>query len=642
MMHGVKRARRALCREFFRDSGRLLRWSAVKNAAWLLVALVLPAGACQPASGPALVEVKGVLSTRLREGDVLELRGQSFPEGRAAEVTLRGEVSRPGHPRTRRFELSLPGRSIGAHAVAVDVTRPVERTLTGSGDAAHATFHGSIEVSFPPRVARTPPVTGVLADVTLDFLPAEGDANALSARQEEGRKFAEFAGILLAEDVTVPTVAGVMPSSVAERAGVLAGDRLLELAGVHLLAVDDLVPPPRARSVELVVGRAGNDDGRRLVLDATGFRPLSSRDWGLAAGLVVGALALLFLLVSPFGRALSFVEHRLAERLRSRAAPASRPTSHPPTKRQLGARLVALLPSGALSYGVFAAASAILTANALGIPLVARELDLPALVVLSFTALSCASLVFGAPGERGLWTRARRALLGVVQALPALAALGCLGMTVGSFGPDALRLAQGALPWEWLAFRSPVLLGASLMLVLSLVPEASRGRSLETVLGGRRIATARGHAATSATGTAQLLLGSGVAAQAFFGGPALPGVGHSLVPSFGVALAGVAVLLLKSWAIAALVAGLRWTLGRVDIDEVRGLMFKVGLPGAAILLALAALAEQAPFDHLLAVSDRGMAWACLAGWTTLAVLIARRVSPGRALAPSERGPNPWL
>jgi NADH:ubiquinone oxidoreductase subunit H len=605
------------------------------------VACALAAAACQPASGPALVEVSSVLSTRLREGDVLELRGESFPEGRAAEVTLRGEVSRPGHARTRRFELSLPGRSVGAHTVAVDVTRPVERTLTGSADAAHATFHGSIEVSFPPRVARTPPVTGVLPDVTLDFIPAEGDASALTARQEEGRKFAEFAGILLADDQAVPTVAGVMPSSVAERGGVAAGDRLLELAGVRVLGVDDLVPPPRARGTELVVGRAGSD-GRRLVLDVSGFRPLSSRDWGLAAGLVAGALSLLFLLVSPFGRALSFVEHRLSERLRSRDALESPASSSAPRKPALGSRLVGLLPSGVASYVVFAASSAILAANALGIPLVAREVDLPALVVLSFTALAFASLVFGAPGERGVLTRARRAALVVVQALPALAALGCLGMTVGSFGPDALWLAQGALPWEWLAFRSPVLLGAALLLVLSLVPEASRGRSLDTVLGARRAPPSPGHAATAAAGSAQLLLGSGVAAQAFFGGPALPGVGHSLVPSFGVALGGVALLLLKSWAIAAAVAGLRWTLGRVDIDEVRGLTLRVGLPVAAVLLGLAALAQQAPFEHLLAVTDRGMAWACLAGWLTLGALIARRVAPGRTLAPSERGPNPWL
>jgi hypothetical protein len=43
----------------------------VKKAVWTILAAALASGACQPAGGPALVEVKGVLSTRLREGDVL-------------------------------------------------------------------------------------------------------------------------------------------------------------------------------------------------------------------------------------------------------------------------------------------------------------------------------------------------------------------------------------------------------------------------------------------------------------------------------------------------------------------------------------------------------------------------------------------
>jgi NADH:ubiquinone oxidoreductase subunit H len=301
-----------------------------------------------------------------------------------------------------------------------------------------------------------------------------------------------------------------------------------------------------------------------------------------------------------------------------------------------------LLPTGVGSYLVLMATSAILTATALGIPLAAREVDLPVVVVLSFTALAVANLVFGAPGERGLWSRARRALLVVLQAVPALAALGCLGLTVGSFGPDALKLSQGAWPWQWLAFRSPVLLAASLLLVLSLVPEASRGRSLETVLGPRRRAHGRRHSATAVTGTAQLLLGSGVAAQAFFGGASVPGAAHALVPSFGLAFAGVTLALLKGFAIALLVTGLRWVLGRVDIDEVRGVTLRVGLPVAALLVGLATLAQQAPFEHLFAVSDRGMAWACLAGSLALALLMARRVAPGRTLAAHERGPNPWL
>jgi NADH:ubiquinone oxidoreductase subunit H len=598
--------------------------------------------ACQSAGGPALVQVSGVLSTRLREGDMIELRGDAFPEGRMAEVTLRGEVSRAGQPVVRHFELSVPGRSASTHAVAVDVTRPVNRSFTGTSLPTHATFHGSIEISFAPRVARTPPVTGTLPDVTLDFIPAEGDSATLAARRDEGERFAEFAGVLLADNHAALTVSGVMPGSAAERAGLLAGDGLLALGGVHVLGVDDFVPPPRARTAELVVERDGNADERRLLLDVAGFKPLAARELGLAAGIVVGALALLLLLASPFGRALSFVEHRLVERLRSRllAAPPPR-TSAPPRRVSLFAKLTRALPTSVGSYVVFVLASALVAAVALGIPLVAREVDLPALVVLAFTALSVASLVFGAPGERRLWPRVRRALLVLVQSLLALAALGCLGLAVGSFGPETLALAQGGLPWQWLAFKSPLLLASALVFVLTLVPEASRGRSLETAAGAAHSSTTR-VPATALTGQAQLLLGSGVAALAFFGGTRVPGIADSLVPGFGVALGGVLVLLVKAWATTAGVAGLRWVLGRVDIDEVCGFTLRFGVPFAALLVGLALLARTAPFERWLAVSDRGLGWACLGAALALTGIVVRRWVPGSVVVEGERGPNPWL
>jgi len=620
----------------FRHVGTL---GGVRRAASLsgLALLIL---ACQSAPGPALVQVTGVLSPRLHEGDVLELRGESFPEGRVAEVTLRGEVARPGQAPARTFRVSVPGRSVSTHAVAIDVTRPFARTFSGTTDPVHATFHGSIEVSFAPRVAGTPPVSGVLADARLDFMTAEGDLAALEARGEEARKFAEFIGVLPSDSGPL-VAAGVMPGSAAERAGVVAGDRFMSLGGVNVLAMSDFVPAPRTRSTELVIERGGGER-RRLVLDVAGFRPLSPNDLGLAAGMVMGALALLFLLASPFGRALSFVEHRLGERLRERARrEAPRGASVPPRRSAFAVALGAL-PSGVSSYVTFVAASGVLAALSLGIPVVARELDVPALVVLSFTALALTNLVFGAPGERGLWARARRALLVLAQSAPALLALGCVGSAVGSFGTDSLALAQGAAPWQWLAFRGPVLFGAATLLFLSLVPEVSRGRSLSTVLGpvaSRRDPRPFGPALA---GQAQLLLGSGVLALAFLGGPRVPGVTLSFSPTFGVALGGVLVVLAKAWAVAGAVTSVRWALGGVDIDEVRGLTLRIGVPVAAALFGLSLLARRAPFEHLLAVSDRGLAWACLLGWVVLALALARRVAPRRIALEGERGPNPWL
>ena len=620
----------------FRHVGTLSR---VRRAA-SVCGLALGILACQSAPGPALVQVTGTLSSRLREGDVLELRGDSFPEGRPAEVTLRGEVARPGQAPLRAFRVSLPGRSVSTHSVAVDVTRPFARTFSGTTNPAHATFHGSIEVSFAPRVAGTPPVTGILAETRLDFIPAEGDLAGLEARSEDGRKFAEFIGVLPEESGPVGA-GGVMPGSAAERAGVVAGDRFISLAGVNVLGMSDLVPPERARHAELVVERGGSER-RRLVLDVAGFRPVSEHDLGLAGGLVLGALALLVLLASPFGRALSFVEHRLAERLRQRALyTGPRGSSAPPPPSWL-AQLLGALPTGIASYVTFVVTSAVLAALCLGIPLVAHELDVPAIVVLSFTAASLTSLVFGAPGERGLLARARRALLVVAQAVVSLLALGSVGLTVGSFGTDSLALAQGAAPWQWLAFRGPVLFGAATLLFLSLVPEASRGRSLDTVLGPARGKRERRHLGTALAGQAQLLLVSGVLALAFFGGACAPGIPLSLSPALGPALGGVLVVLVKTWVIAGLVCGVRWTLGGVDIDEVRGLTLRVGVPGAALVFGLSLLARRAPFERVLAMSDSGLAWACLAGSVVLLLAVLRRGVPRRVVLEGERGPNPWL
>jgi hypothetical protein len=607
-------------------------------ARFLIFALLL--AGCSSATGPALVQITGTATTLLREGDVLELRGESFPEGRNAEVTLRGEVARAGLAPVRSFQVTVPGRSASTHTVAIDVTRPFERTFSGTTEPVHATFHGSIEISFAPRLAGTPPVTGVLPDVRLDFIPAEGSAAASEARREQGLKFASFIGVLLPDSGPL-SVAGVMPGSVAERAGVLLGDRLVALGGVNVLGPGDLLPAPRARAAELVVERGGGEP-KRLVLDVAGFHPVSPGDLGLAAGAVAGVLALLLLLASPFGRALSFVEHRLAERLRHRERLAMPRSGLAAPRRSSWSRLLGLLPTGAPTYLLFAGASALLAALSLGIPLVARELDLPALVVLAFTAVALTNLVFGAPGERGVWPRTRRALLVVVQLLPVLAAFACLGLVAGSFGPEALAFTQGALPWQWLAFRGPALFGAALLFFLSLVPEASRGRSLATVLGAVRAPAEGQKLATALAGQAQLLFGSGALALAFCGGARLPGVAVSLAPTFGVALAGALLVLAKTWLIALAVVGVRWVLGGVDVDDVRGLLVRAGLPVAGSLVGLSLLARQAPLEHVLALGNRGLAWACLLGWVVLAGVVAWRVAPGRVALEGERGPNPWI
>jgi hypothetical protein len=602
---------------------------------WLLL-LILGLSACREASGPALVQVTGVASPRLREGDFLELRGSSFPEGRPAKVTLRGDLNRAGEPRQRNFELRLSGQSVSPHAVTVEVSRQVERAFSGPASPAHATFHGSVEVSFSPRVAGTAPVTGQLADVTLDFVPAEGDREEVARRRAEGKRFAEFAGALLVDRGGALVVDGVMPKSRAERAGIIAGDRLVELAGVRLLDLADLVPPPRARSAELMIERAGSGERGRVVLDVDGFQPLSARDLGVTAGVIAAAVAFFLLCASPLGRVLSFVEWRLIELFRVQRAElvaGRRPL------RALARGVRPSLPASLAEYVVILAASALITAVSLGRGLVARELDLPIAVAAALVSLAVTSLLFGAPGDRGFSARLRRVPLVMARGVPVAAALSVVVLRVESFGPDDLALAQGPLPWHWLAFRGPLELGVVLAAVAALVPDPARGRAPSEALEAPATRAARA-SVTRLIAHIELIVVSGVLAVAFFGGARVTAT-PMLSLTFGVVLAGALVLLVKTWAIAGAVLGVRVLLGHVDLVESSALLVRAVLPVACLLFVAIWASSNVPFGPWLG-GDTSLALGCLLGCVSVGGVLAWRVVHALRHRTGEPGLNPWI
>jgi hypothetical protein len=587
--------------------------------------------ACQRPAAPPLVEVSGVVSSRLREGDFLELRGRAFPEGRRAEITLRGEVARAGEPKTNGFELVLAGQSLSPHTVSVEITRNVERALGGVKTPVHATFHGSVEVSFAPRVSGTPPVTGQLADVELDFVPAEGDRAFMRARLDEGRRFAEFAGLLLVNGASGLVVDGVMPKSPAERAGVTRGDRLVELAGVHLLEVADFVPPPRARSAELVIERDGHS---RRPLDVEGFRPAAARDFAAVASVIAALVVLCVLLASPFGRAVSFLEWRLIEALRGRREQTG---PKPRGLRPANARVpVSITASEAFALLL---GSGIVTAFGLGRSLLARELDVPLALISIVVAGALSALLFRVPGEQGLASRVRRFAAVLGRAVPAACAVLALIAGVGSFGVEDLAAAQGPLPWDWLIFRGPVELGLGLAWLVALVPETALGSSPCARLEAR--ATPRARLVPSVLlGQFELIVMSGAIALAFFGGARVStaAVTPTSVPLY---LAGAALLLLKTWAIAGAASALRALLGRVDVTEAGALLWRGAVP-ASLVLATIALVVRRSTLIVAPGAERAVSLACLALCVTLALALARRVASGVRARTVDPGLNPWI
>jgi hypothetical protein len=599
----------------------------------LRLLILLGLAACQPSRGPALVQVTGVGAQELREGDTLELRGQPFPEGRPVDVTLRGEVRRPGEQKRSAFELTLTGTSASTRSVTVPVTRQVERAMTGAEGARHATFHGSIEVSFRPRVSGTPPVTGELAEVVLDFVPAEEDAALAAAREEKGRRFASYAGLLLERRDGRMVVEGVMPDSAAERAGVTAGDQLVELDGVRLLELADLVPAAEVRVSELFIDRAGTKT--RLLLDVARFEPIAAGKLAPLAGVVL-SLALLFgIVASPLGRSLSLVEWRLVERLRARQRRAPR-FGHGARRSPLVAALLASLPSSVGPYIATVAAFAVVTALGFGRPLVARELDLVVVLVTAYAALALGVLLFGAPGERGVGARLRRTLLVVVQALIAFSGFGSVVLAAGGLGADELALTQGPWPWEYWVLRGPLPLFAFSVLMLSLVPDAALGPSDPATRA--YVGRSRGRGVAGAVGSAHLVLVCGVAVLAFLGGARSGGDrGGTLV-----SLVGVALLLLKTLGLSGLVVLVRRLLGPFDLADARGPLVARLAPAALLGFGLSLALGRLATDSFRVALERSAAACSVAVGVVLLLALARRALVGMRQRSPEPGLNPWI
>ncbi|HEX6766815.1 MAG TPA: PDZ domain-containing protein [Polyangiaceae bacterium] len=600
-----------------------------------LAALALILTGCQAAPSPHLVTVTGISSERVAEGDLLELRGTGFPEGRPARVTLRGDLYRPGMPPERDFELVLPARSASPHTVAAEVTRDVEQAFAGP-DAAHTTFRGSVEAAFFPLSPGMPPVTGGLASAVIDVVPLVGEPPP--ARLAEARRFAEFSGLVFADDASL-VVDGVMPKSPAERAGVTRGDRLSELGGLSVLERNDFVPSPRDRQVELVVHRNGVADPVRLVLETDGFRKMVPRDLAAAGGVLAAALALFALLYSPLGRALSFLELRLIEILRQRREQRRARSLERGARRRAPGFLSAVLPSTAASYLVLAGGTGLSMFLGMGGTLVAREIDLGVIVLASIVATAVTALVFGAPGVGGVLSRLRRMLLVVVQALPVVGALACAALESGGIGVDELSRAQGTLPWRWLAFRSPVLLASTLACFVALVPEIGRG-------AGRTAGDASSRSLVRAVpelvGLLHLVLVCAVASFALFGGARTAALGPAPDAPLSSTLFDAGVLVTKTLLAVLFVLGARAVIGRLDVSEAKGLTLRVLVPVSAFSVGVTLFVLRADVRPVTLAIGTTLAASIFLGAVLVTAAFARRVASGALGRDAEPGVNPWI
>jgi NADH-quinone oxidoreductase subunit H len=605
--------------------------------------VALWAAGCRPeAAAPNLLNVHDFAPREIEAGDRFEVLGSGFPEGKPAAVTFRGDLHRPGKAPERGVEITAAASSTAATKVSLLVSEELERRFCGFGDAAeHTTFRGTIETAFAPKIAGAPPITGVLGGVVLDVQPPAPAPEIALQRRREGERALDFVGLRIAGEPAADglSIEAVASDGRADRAGVVAGDVLVELDGVSVRSVSDAVPSGRARFIEIALRRGKLRDLVVRRLDVQGLRPAAPEELLPPVAIIGFVCALLLLPLVPGARALVWVLRRTAATLRARGRAA-----RPGALSALGAALSGFagdVGRGGLVTTVAAwlglvVASAWLALGAAGVYVLAPETDLPALLLASTTGLVAAALAWGGRRGAGRWSL-RAGLASALGALgtqlPALAGTVAVFLTAGTTRLDDVVALQGGLPWQWNAFRSPPLFAA---LVLSLPSALAAAAQLPGELPEADLDSSGGEpgALVVALERCHAFVLCGAACSLFLGGGRIPGVAGA--PGFAAA----AVLLGKVWLLALAVLWLRWALPRLGPASL-GRVAWLRLAPLSIAVVAAALGwTELAGSSLLAPAQPAIGWMLFAvASAVLAWSVARVLRSAHGAQP---GLSPWL
>lgn len=358
-------------------------------------------------------------------------------------MRLEGTMHRPGRtPREVRVELS--GRAISPERVEAAFTEPALSGLGGRG-----TLRGHARVLFA-TADRRGAVTGRSPPTTVDVTPSS--TQRVSDAVADGRRAAALVdrlGLALDDEPSERSglpIREVAEGSVAARAGLVEGDRLVEANGVRAHALADLLPPPGAERLALRIARRGEAAPFAVALpvhlDRSGLAPETVR----AAQLAVGWVLLVLLWLAPTAGVADWLGRRVRRSRRARVEP-------PGDAPRLGFVRRVLRRHGrglgrlALAVTLFATIPVAHRAGLLRVPLEA--------LVLAAFALRASSAWLAAhrrPTRQRLLDLAH-ASAGVLCLAVALTAVAALG---GTTDLSALQEPQGAAPWTWTLLRTPL------------------------------------------------------------------------------------------------------------------------------------------------------------------------------------------
>jgi NADH-quinone oxidoreductase subunit H len=279
---------------------------------------------------------------------------------------------------------------------------------------------------------------------------------------------------------------------------------------------------------------------------------------------IVAALAVILLFAAPAPAAVAVALDRAALRMRARAAPdgaggsSSLTASLSPALRQIGRELLHPVGMPALAD---AAAFALLAVFPLGQYLLAAQLDVGVLFMVAAVALAAAALL----SSRSVWQGLSAAWHVLWQHIPAAAAVASVVLTTGSLRVQEIVRTQGGWPWDWLAFRSPAALLASVLLLSSSRIDPSRVSSASGLAAHVYDPAAEpslcGGPWLSAACRAHRIVFAGLGAVLFFGGWLLPGLQPAQQDARpALQWLGAALLLAKTAGILLASAAARWAL----------------------------------------------------------------------------------
>ncbi len=277
---------------------------------------------------------------------------------------------------------------------------------------------------------------------------------------------------------------------------------------------------------------------------------------------IVAALAIVLLFAAPTPASVAVVLDRVASRVRARVSrDGTRGRSLLGATLSGALRQIDLLHPAGVSAFADAAALALLAVLPLGQYVVAAQLDVGILFVGAAMALATAALVSSGSMLRGL----SAACHVLWQHLPAAVAVGSVVLTTGSVRVQEIAHTQGGWPWDWLAFRSPAALLASVLLVSSSGIDPSRASSASglaaLVYNPAAESGSCGGPGLLAACRAHRIVFAGLAVVLFFGGWLLPGLQPAQQEARPVLqLLGAAWLLAKTVTILLACAAARWAL----------------------------------------------------------------------------------